>query len=421
MALKNTILLTLLMMSISAFSQVGIGTTSPSDAAMLEINSSTDGGITYQGFMPPRIPTTLDLNNMSPGINDVGLQVFVLETGCLNIWNGVAWSAAPCVAIVTGSEIEFSTATQSQSESVSSIDFSFTILNPSATDPIQLSIVADVYTDLDESVAQTVIIPANLTSYTSTAVFNITDDVMAESNEDVVFTMSYLSGGLGATTLGVQNTNTLTIIDDDSALTLPFQESFETLGNGVRYTTTEPESFRTGNNDDYFSRAQDSDFSSYTGANAISYSLIPDGNFYFAAQDIDGAPSTTSPMQTLNINGIDITGGINLEFDVLLAEDDDGSNESWDGADYVIFEYQIDGGGWQDLLAIESVLNGTNGAPAIDIDFDGQGDTDIITDAWADYNVNIVGTGNVLDLRIRFSLDADNEDILIDNIRVTSN
>ena len=126
-------------------------------------------------------------------------------------------------------------------------------------------------------------------------------------------------------------------------------------------------------------------------------------------------------MQTLNINGIDITGGINLEFDVLLAEDDDGSNESWDGADYVIFEYQIDGGGWQDLLAIESVLNGTNGAPAIDIDFDGQGDTDIITDAWADYNVNIVGTGNVLDLRIRFSLDADNEDILIDNIRVTSN
>ncbi|GER59343.1 hypothetical protein ULMA_14510 [Patiriisocius marinus] len=421
MALKNTILLTLLIMSISAFSQVGIGTTSPSDAAMLEVNSSTDGGITYQGFMPPRIPTTLDLNNMSPDINDAGLQVFVLETGCLNIWNGVAWFAGPCVAVVSGSEIEFSSATQSQSEGVSSIDFSFTVLNPSSTAPIQLSIAADVYTDLDESVAQTVIIPANLTSYTATAVFNITDDVMAESNEDVVFTMSYLSGGLGTTTVGVQNTNTLTIIDDDSALTLPFQESFETLGNGVRYTTTEPESFRTGNNDDYFSRAQDSDFSGYTGGNSIQYSGMPDGNFYFAAQDIDGAPSTTGPTQTLNIDGIDITGGFNLEFDVLLAEDDDGASESWDGDDYVIFEYQIDGGGWQNLLAVESVINGTNGSPAIDSDFDNQGDAPIITDSWTNFNANIIGTGNVLDLRIRFSLNSDNEDIFIDNIRVTSN
>ena len=402
-----------------AFSQVGIGTITPSDASMLDVNSTLDSGVTYKGFMPPRIPLTSDLVRVNTGIEDAGLQVFVLETGCLNIWNGIAWVEGPCVTIVSGSVVQFSSATQSQVENVPALDFDFTISNPSPSAAIMVSVAADSYTDLDENTAQIVTIPAGATSYTSNGLFTITDDMDAESSEAVVFTVTYLSGGLGTTTIGVQNTNTVTILDDDSiiALSLPFQESFETNGNGSRYNLSIAENISGA---DYFSRARESDLS------GVNFSGSEDGTYLFAAQDINGLSGVSDPLQMLDITGIDITGGSNLLFEVLLVEDDLGSDEHWDSGDggtgdYVIFEYQIDGGGYQNLLAIRPEAFGSNQIPRIDTDFDGLGDGAEITDTWTDFSENIIGTGTTLDLRINIRLTSGNEDIGIDNIRITSN
>lgn len=85
------------------FCQVGIGTTNPSDASMLEVSSTSDGGLTYNGFMPPRVPTIAARDAIIPNMSDAGLLVFVMNTGsgegCLQIWDGDSWNDVTCVTI----------------------------------------------------------------------------------------------------------------------------------------------------------------------------------------------------------------------------------------------------------------------------------------------------------------------------------
>lgn len=93
-AMKKCFFLYLIMSVTFSFAQVGIGTTTPSPAAMLEISSGSSGN--YVGFLPPRIPTSADQAAMTPAASDVGLMVFVEETGCLDFWNGTVWENIYC-------------------------------------------------------------------------------------------------------------------------------------------------------------------------------------------------------------------------------------------------------------------------------------------------------------------------------------
>ncbi|MCZ4319800.1 hypothetical protein O4H26_12455 [Aequorivita viscosa] len=85
------------------YCQVGIGTTTPTPASMLEISSTSDGGATYKGFMPPRVPTIVARNAITPNISEAGLLVFVMNNGsgesCLQIWDGGVWNNIFCVTI----------------------------------------------------------------------------------------------------------------------------------------------------------------------------------------------------------------------------------------------------------------------------------------------------------------------------------
>jgi len=188
-----------------------------------------------------------------------------------------------------------------------------------------------------------------------------------------------------------------------------FSETFETDGNGTRYTTSIPEF--TDSSEDFFLRTD--------GSNIVgTYNVAsPEGSFYFAAQDIDGEGAAS--LQTITFSGINIAGFTNLNFSALLAEDDasDG-NEDWDLSDFVLFEYQIDGGGYNNLLAIENDGTTFNSAPFEDTDFDGTGDGTEITDTFVSFAKAIASTGSTLDLRITLDLDAEDEDLAIDNIQL---
>ncbi|MGD1809574.1 ExeM/NucH family extracellular endonuclease [Dapis sp. BLCC M126] len=190
-----------------------------------------------------------------------------------------------------------------------------------------------------------------------------------------------------------------------------FIENFETDGNGTRYNTSIPE-FSDGSGD-FFTRTDGSNIGSFYQVSN------PEGSFYFAAQDIDGEGAASE--QTLTFSGIDIAGFTNLNFSTLLAEDDDGTNQDWDISDFVLFEYQIDGGGFTNLLGIESIPDGDafNAVPAQDTDFDGNGDGTEVTDTFASFSSAIAGTGSTLDIRITFDLNAGDEDIALDNIEIT--
>lgn len=88
---KSVLVIALLFISIQIYSQVGIGTTEPSSAAMLEVSSQTDGAGDYKGFMPPRVPDESARDAINPNADDEGLMVYVMSERALQIWNGLTW------------------------------------------------------------------------------------------------------------------------------------------------------------------------------------------------------------------------------------------------------------------------------------------------------------------------------------------
>ncbi len=197
-----------------------------------------------------------------------------------------------------------------------------------------------------------------------------------------------------------------------------FSESFETNGEGSRYTLTAAGaailSFTDGA----------SDYAVRTGGGLgnIAASHVynsPDGSFFFAVQDTDGDfPGRTSV--ELNFNDIDIAGFSNLSFSGLFAEDTAADlAEDWDADALVFVEVSIDGGAFTKIFQIASG-GATNTAPSVDTDFNGIGDGAAITDAFQAFGGAFAGTGALLDLRVTFlNLEAGDEDIAIDNIVVS--
>ncbi|WP_432410606.1 hypothetical protein [Rasiella sp. SM2506] len=91
----------ILIFSFSCISQVGIGTITPSPRSVLEISSSSNGGASYGGFLPPRVSTIVQRNMISPGFSDVGMLIFVEAIGCLQLWDGDSWENITCVTVAT--------------------------------------------------------------------------------------------------------------------------------------------------------------------------------------------------------------------------------------------------------------------------------------------------------------------------------
>ncbi len=218
---------------------------------------------------------------------------------------------------------------------------------------------------------------------------------------------------------------TLLITSITFAQTTVFQESFETYTNGTTYTTSQVE-FSDGGGD-FFGRtnlnvtaedANDLIVGSYYNLSGL------DGTFCFAAMDIDAANAAGSggaTVQTVLFNDVNITGYTNLTLAMLLAEDQPTSSFDWDGGDFFSIEVDYDNSGTFTKV-FQVAANAATGfnvsQPMVDTDLDGIGDGAIINDVFSEHTV-VLGTGNLLDIRLTFSgLAAGDEDIAIDNIRV---
>ena len=178
--------------------------------------------------------------------------------------------------------------------------------------------------------------------------------------------------------------------------------SFESSGG---YSTSITEYTDGG---DYFLRTNGSDINSNVEFGNTQ------GSYYFAAQNIDG----TLPV-TLTINDVDISDQKNLNFSIYLAEDDDGSNQDWDDDDYLHIDYDIDNSGtFTNLIHVEG-SGGLNTEPKLDTNFDGTGNGTAITATFTKFSEDISGTGSSIDIKLTFYLNLDQEDIAIDNIRLT--
>jgi len=192
----------------------------------------------------------------------------------------------------------------------------------------------------------------------------------------------------------------------------------------VTYTTTLPE-FSDGSTD-FFTRTDGSNINA--GYEVTGFS----GSSYFAAQDIDDGGANEST-QSMTFSGLDIEGLTDLEVSFSLAEDQaSNGDEDWDSTDYFrvyasVYDVAVEGrqrGGEVLIFAVESDPvdldnpDGTNTEPRVDTDFDGWGDGTALTPEFAAFMASIPGTGERLDLRIEFSLNAGDEDIAIDDVMV---
>jgi hypothetical protein len=81
----------LCLFSFLMFSQVGIGTTNPSSAAILDINGVSGNGTRFGGLMPPRVPSQIQRDAIPVASTDTGLLVFVQDSATFQMWNGIYW------------------------------------------------------------------------------------------------------------------------------------------------------------------------------------------------------------------------------------------------------------------------------------------------------------------------------------------
>ena len=187
------------------------------------------------------------------------------------------------------------------------------------------------------------------------------------------------------------------------AQTTIWTEDFSTSSN---YTVTLGGEGNDGSSD-YFQRTDGSNI-------GISYS----GNtgYFFAAQDIDdgGWTGSASPSQ-LTWSNIDISGYDNLTFSGLFAS---AATNKIDNNDYVIIEYQIDGGGWNKILEFENDGATYNTQFYEDTDFDGVGDGTDLTSTFQSFTKSISATGSSLDLRITVAVNAGGEDFAFDEFKI---
>lgn len=199
-----------------------------------------------------------------------------------------------------------------------------------------------------------------------------------------------------------------------------WSESFEDDGQGVRYTST-PE-FTDGGGD-YWLRTDGAGLPISAGA----YSGY-DGTYFWAAEDVDGEGGTDEP--ELNVTGIDISGAASLSFSGLFAAGHEGGPgaSKYDSTDYMKVQYQIDSGGYVDGICF-SYEPGTDGGPTtnepIGLDADCNGESDGVAGrlnaTLAEYGFAIAGTGSTLDLKVIVSVNAGDEELAFDQLKVSGN
>ncbi|NNC82149.1 MAG: hypothetical protein HKN79_01105 [Flavobacteriales bacterium] len=195
-----------------------------------------------------------------------------------------------------------------------------------------------------------------------------------------------------------------------------FQESFEsTTGWSLSHIYDD-------GNDDYCKR------DSAVAFDELGYTLFgQEGIFVIGAEDTDGelGVAPEDGVITLTLDPIDISGQNDLELVVTLScnsDDEAYDDRSQDNGDYLDFQANIDGSGWQTIGQFNSRAGGSAISTLYqDMDMDGDGGElgeVAIGNAMTDYIMSIAGTGSSLQIRALLKMDGADEVIVIDDIRI---
>ena len=171
---------------------------------------------------------------------------------------------------------------------------------------------------------------------------------------------------------------------------------FETANLGYSPSTT----FGTGNTDTF---------------NRTNIGVNGNSSYYWVAEDINNDP-------TIDLSQLNISGSQSFTFAIDLSYP---NASQWDSTDELIITYSIDGGAYQNLMAIQHINNDPYNEPAaLDLDFDGNGDTgqELSSSAFTTFTTSSISlsSNSTLDIKLQFNkLTSNGEGIFIDNIIIT--
>jgi hypothetical protein len=115
--------------------------------------------------------------------------------------------------------VEFGISPGSVIENVGLVGVILNLTNPSPTQATTVQVVvkggSGSVADIDNYVTQTITFPANSTL--QAASITITDDLLLENTETIIFAIRNIAGGQGTPFIGADSTFTLTITDNDEA------------------------------------------------------------------------------------------------------------------------------------------------------------------------------------------------------------
>lgn len=190
------------------------------------------------------------------------------------------------------------------------------------------------------------------------------------------------------------------------------QESFETDGEGSRYTSN---TFNDATFSDVWERTN-SNPHPYHGTTITAGTR--DGSFYWAGEDIESELGTGN-YGVVTLGAVNISGYTDLSVSVALGISRFGQDR-WESNDYIIVESNIDNAGWN----IIGLFGGNNltlgGALREDTDLSigtfGPFGTEV-TGTFSDFSFTIAGTGSSLQVRVRVKCNGT-EEPGFDNIRI---
>ena len=197
---------------------------------------------------------------------------------------------------------------------------------------------------------------------------------------------------------------------------------FETDGNGYTVYPSDyygPPGGSLGTSGDYWARVHwDGAGWETEDGSEIDMSVVYSGwqgNWFFAGEDVDNVASVT-----VTTDAVSISGYSDLQVKVLVGARDE-TLSSKELGDYLRFESQIDGGGYN---LIGQFLGDPSSDPVLD-SFQEDTNLDGVFDAGGtklihnlqEFTFNITGTGNSLQIRVS-AYNGSGEDLLFDYIRV---
>ncbi len=200
-----------------------------------------------------------------------------------------------------------------------------------------------------------------------------------------------------------------------NAQTVFWSESFETANSPVRYTP-EVEALPSATNascHDHFARNLSSDGCSGDEINIFGTTEYTDldGSYLWAGEDLDddGVGGSGNSELVITFDNIPtISGKTDLAISGLFGA---GGNDEFENADFILVEYQIDGGGYVNALSFRG--NATKYL-ALDTDNDGVGDGTELDKSLTEFVAFISTTGTTLDLRVTAKINSADEEFAFD-------